>query len=1450
MNFPSRIAGPRPSLLITAHFKKLFLGAIYLTLLPCSAFAGTTLYNNLASWKVAAKAQAGSYREIKTTATNIALSDQWFGNSPGTNKQLGATLAFNHHNLCSAFELRTLQSSAGFTFDDTEGSGLVFTENALSIGDTNNYENDDFSVILARPLRAVGFFIVGNTAEAGETVKAIGVGGTVLKSVSLPDYSVEGAFIGFVSTEQIFSVEVDEGSGGGDDIAMKDIWLAPSAIGDFDSDGLTDCGEVTVHLTNPVRADTDGDGLRDGSEVANAALGYNPIVFGALRSVDLNGNGNIVGPGVDLMDTDLIGANLTGADLTGAKLTGADLTGATLTGVFGKLAATPLRLPIDYVIRNNYIVGPGVDLTGANLSNTKLAGVDLTGATLTGVSGQLSSGTFSGSLPSGYVIRNNYIVGPDVDLTNADLTGEDFTGVELTGVDLPGANLTNATLTGVGLTGADLTGTNLTRAELTGVSGRLSAPPVKFPTFYRIANNYIVGPGVDLTNADLTNTNLTGADLTGADLTGADLTGATLTGVSGQFSAPPSTLPTGYFARNNYIAGPGADLTGADFAGLDFTGVDLTGATLTGVSGQLSVPPSALPTGYFDRNNYLVGPGVDLTGADITGEDLTDIDLTGADLTNAVGLASTLGTPQFSGSTNLTGTGFDPLAAGWIFVPEPGADTDGDGLLDTFELTYGFNFFLADEDMNSRVDGQDDKDADGLGNAAEQLAGTDPNDPDTDNDLLLDGVEIGTGIFEPKKVITNRGSAINSVVAVDVNGDGYVDVLSASASTLNNSDVGEYTAYLGISWYEQDEFYECVPDDPDPDPFECNGRFGSEQTINNTQMVTYRSSTSSSVYAADVDGDGDVDLVSSWETDSTIQWYENMDGNGSFGQKQVITNTANNSEGSLYAADMDGDGDVDVLSASSQNSTIEWYENLDGNGSFGRKQVITSSAYRASSVSATDLDGDGDMDVLSISNSTISWYENTDGNGSFGPVQSSAMDDGQLNSDFVFAADVDGDGDLDVLSVSSSKIAWYENTDGDGSFGGVQVITNEVSGPTSAFALDVDGDGDVDVLSAEESDNTIAWYENTDGNGSFGAKQEITTADDVKSVFAVDMDGDGDVDVLSASSQYNTTDTIAWYKQEGVSDPNEPDTDADGLLDGAEVANAALGYNPMVFNTLRPSDINANGNIVGPGVDLSGADLTGASLTRAGAGGLDLTGVSGQLTAPPSVLPTGYIVRNDYIVGPGVDLTDADLAGEDLTEADFTGADLTGADLTGANLRLANLTNTVGLETTVGSPTYFNTNFTGTGFDPFAAGWTLVAITCPVLSDPSNGSFSLNNGYTYPSSATYSCGSGYVLDGANTLTCQTNEIWSGSSPSCLPITCPVLSDPSNGSFSLNNGYSYPSTATYSCDLGNVLEGSETLSCQTNEKWSGSPPSCLPEIDVYNRSKILKIILIKAAKDER
>lgn len=77
------------------------------------------------------------------------------------------------------------------------------------------------------------------------------------------------------------------------------------------------------------------------------------------------------------------------------------------------------------------------------------------------------------------------------------------------------------------------------------------------------------------------------------------------------------------------------------------------------------------------------------------------------------------------------------------------------------------------------------------------------------------------------------------------------------------------------------------------------------------------------------------------------------------------------------AADLDGDGDVDVLSASAADSKIAWYAN-DGSGDFTSQQVITTAPALPSSVHAADLDGDGDLDVLSASwlDDKIAWYKN------------------------------------------------------------------------------------------------------------------------------------------------------------------------------------------------------------------------------------------------------------------------------------------------------------------------------------------------------------------------------------------------------------------------------------------------------------------------------------------
>ncbi|MEZ6120063.1 MAG: FG-GAP-like repeat-containing protein [Pirellulaceae bacterium] len=361
--------------------------------------------------------------------------------------------------------------------------------------------------------------------------------------------------------------------------------------------------------------------------------------------------------------------------------------------------------------------------------------------------------------------------------------------------------------------------------------------------------------------------------------------------------------------------------------------------------------------------------------------------------------------------------------------------------------------------------------------------------------------------------VGDSAAQASSVFAADIDNDGDLDIVTASDN--DNS----------IAWY------------PNQDGL---GSFGSRNVISTEVLGSY------SVTAADIDGDGDVDVISASLMDDKIAWYENLDGAGTFGTQNVVTDTADGAE-SVRAADLDGDGDLDLLVASEIDSLVSWYENLDGRGEFGPQHIISDQASDVEKAVAADLDGDGDLDVLSASfaDNKIAWYENVDGSGTFGsPNIISAATNGAT---VVIAADLDGDQDLDIVtgSYTDGTIEWYSN-DGQGGFAAPQSIGTNAIGVYSLDVADMDQDGDLDVISAAMNTNTITWYENGGTSDRFVLQYTVSSLlHRPMTVISADLDNDGDMDIVSASSRNGQ---VTWFENRVVGDAND-----DGRFDSSDL---------------------------------------------------------------------------------------------------------------------------------------------------------------------------------------------------------------------------------------------------------------------------------------------------------
>ena len=98
------------------------------------------------------------------------------------------------------------------------------------------------------------------------------------------------------------------------------------------------------------------------------------------------------------------------------------------------------------------------------------------------------------------------------------------------------------------------------------------------------------------------------------------------------------------------------------------------------------------------------------------------------------------------------------------------------------------------------------------------------------------------------------------------------------------------------------------------------------------------------VFAADVDADGDVDLLAGYA--DTVAWYENSTAAPGFTERVIEDVAEATSVNSIYAVDMDGDGDVDVLAANkgaeSPSFPVTWYVN--DCGIWGKPTYVPTSA--------------------------------------------------------------------------------------------------------------------------------------------------------------------------------------------------------------------------------------------------------------------------------------------------------------------------------------------------------------------------------------------------------------------------------------------------------------------------------------------------------------------------
>ncbi len=271
------------------------------------------------------------------------------------------------------------------------------------------------------------------------------------------------------------------------------------------------------------------------------------------------------------------------------------------------------------------------------------------------------------------------------------------------------------------------------------------------------------------------------------------------------------------------------------------------------------------------------------------------------------------------------------------------------------------------------------------------------------------------------------------------------------------------------------------------------------------------------VFSIDLDSDGDNDIIYA-ASGNILSWLKN-DGEENF--ESISISSQSGSPTGIYAADMDNDNNIDVVVSYGNPSTLNKIVYFRNDGSESFTEISISSVGGSQSyekLDVNDLDGDGDLDIVTTAHGgdELAFYE-SEGGISFTKHIISTSDEFKD----AFIVDLDGDGNIDIISVGKVNISWFEN-DGDEIFTEHNITTMPSSGGRSIKAADLDGDGDIDIVSGNANVDDVFWLENIQT----GFILHLLDSDAVSKEFSLDdIDNDGDLDFAFAGD-----DKVNWYE--------------------------------------------------------------------------------------------------------------------------------------------------------------------------------------------------------------------------------------------------------------------------------------------------------------------------------